>query len=378
MALAPPSESVDWHGPAARRRRWRDFKVGRFLLGLFVPPRGQKVVPTKSGLMLTIIALFIGVAGYNTSSNILFITLSLLLSAIVVSGILSWMNFRNTAWRLHLQPPFRAGESATVGLEVFSGKTILPTYSLSFGFKASSGDHGKLILRRRLDPGDTRKMEWTFVPRSRGREMIEMSGVGSQFPFGFLYKQFGGRVVHEIYVWPKRIRYDSNLLAEPAPNSVGDVLNRAGSGNDFINLREYKIGDSHRHVHWKASARHRKLMVRQLLAENHSGFFLQVDTSASIWADPEQFEQMCSLAATLAEDLFRQGQLVGAIINDCAPFFVRRVADLELFLDQLAVIEPVDASMPGRVVSYRNVIVFAPGLPEGVHAYVRGQKAATA
>ncbi|RME67223.1 MAG: DUF58 domain-containing protein [Verrucomicrobia bacterium] len=378
MALAPSSESIEWFGPGAHRRRWRDVRIGRFLLSLFIPPKGQKVVPTKAGLMLSAISMFIGIAGYNSSSNILFITLSLLLSAIVVSGLLSWLNFRSTAWRMILQPPFRAGERAVVDLEVFSGKRFLPTYSLGFGFRVSSGDTGRLSLGRRLDPGETRRLQWSFTPRHRGRELIEMTGVSSQFPFGFLYKQFGGRIAREVHVWPARIAYASSLVAQAVPNSMGDVLNRAGSGNDFINLREYRIGDSYRQVHWKASARQRRLMVRQLLAENHSGFFLQVDTSASVWSDPEQFEKMCSLAATLAEDLFRQGQLIGAIVNDCAPFFVRRVADLELLLDQLAVIEPVDAAIPGRVVAFRNVIVFAPDENEGVSAYVRGQKAATA
>jgi uncharacterized protein (DUF58 family) len=221
-------------------------------------------------------------------------------------------------------------------------------------------------------------MEWTFTPRARGRELIEMAGVGSEYPFGFLNKHFGGRIDREVYVWPARVEYEASLAAVAAPNSVGEVRKRAGAGNDFVNLRRYQLGDSVRHIHWKATARQRKLMVRQLLAENHSGFYVHVESPATVWHRPEQFEQMCSLAATLAEDLFRSGQLVGTIINDRPPLQVRRVTDLELFLDQLAVLEVVDHYVPGRGGPARNVISFEPGQPEGVHAFVRGQKAASA
>jgi len=371
------SPNAEWYGPGARRRRWRDIRIARFLLSLFVPPKGQKVVPTKAGIVLLVLALSIGIAAYNTSSNILFIALSLLLATIILSGMLSLLNFRRTAWRLCMQPPFRAGQPAVIALEVHNGKSFLPTYSLAFEFRAASGDTGRMVLRHRLDPGDTRRMEWTFTPQRRGRELIEMAGVGSEFPFGFLNKHFGGRIDREVYVWPARVSYEANLLAVAAPNSVGEVLNRAGAGNDFVNLRKYQLGDSVRHIHWKATARQRKLMVRQLLAENHSGFYIHVQSPASIWHQPAQFEQMCSLAATLAEDLFRSGQLVGAIINDRPALQIRRVTELELFLDQLAVLETVDHYVPGRGGPSRNVINFEPGQPEGVHAFVRGQKAAS-
>jgi uncharacterized protein (DUF58 family) len=145
-----------------------------------------------------------------------------------------------------------------------------------------------------------------------------------------------------------------------------------------VNLRRYQSGDSYRQIHWKASARQRQLMVRHMLAENHSGFHLHITTPASVWRRADQFEALCSLAGSLAEDLFRQGQLVGAVINARPAFAIHRLADLELLLDQLAVLEPTDEDCAVRSFPAQNVISFKPGNPEGVHAYVRGQKAATA
>lgn len=370
------SGSAEWIGPEIRRRSWREFRLGRYLVSSFIRSKDQK--PTKIGIIYIAMSVAIGVAAYNTSSNILFITLSLMLTTLLVSGLLSWLNFRRTAWRIALQPPFRAGEDAAVGLEVHNAKKYLPTYSLNFNFRLASGHEGALMMRERLDPGETVRMEWVFRPARRGRELIVMNGASSQFPFGFLQKNFGGRISREIYVWPPRVSYQATLSAIPSPNSLGDVLNRAGAGNDFVNLRLYQTGDSYRHIHWKASARQRKLMVRHLLAENHSGFHLHIESSASVWRRPEQFEALCSLAGTLAEDLFRQGRLVGAVINDGPPLAIHRVTDLELLLDQLAVLEPVEYYRSGRKIPAANVISFEPGEPDGVHAYVRGQKAVTA
>ncbi|HEX9785815.1 MAG TPA: DUF58 domain-containing protein [Opitutaceae bacterium] len=370
-------ENPLWIGAAAGRSE-RRLGLLRSILAFFIPPKGQKVVPTRAGVILIMVALGIGVAAYNTSSNILFIALSLLLSTIIVSGLLSWINFRRSAWRVSLQPPFRAGETAVVGLEVFNGKRVLPTYSLGFDFKTSSGEKGKLTLRSRLDPGATRRMEWTFRPGRRGRELVEMAGVSSQFPFGFLQKSFGGRIAQEVYVWPARVRYKADLSCLSVPESNGDVLNRAGSGSEFINLRGYQRGDSFRQVHWKVTARAGKIMVRQPLAEHQTGLFLHLETPASTWRRPEQFEKLCGFAAALAEDLFREQRLAGAVINDGAPLTIRRLADLELLLDQIAVLEPLEHYRPGRSLRSPNIIRFEPAMPDGVHAYLRGQKAATA
>ena len=378
MTSSSIGDTAQWSGPGARVWRWREFRLGRMLLGLIVPPRGQKVLPTGAGILLILIALGIGLAAYSTASNILFIAFSLLLSTIVVSGILSWMNFGRTAWRVILQPPVRAGQQAVLSLEVLNRKRFLPTYCLNFDFKASSGDSGRLVLRQRLDPGETRKMEWSFSPQRRGRELVEMVGVNSKFPFGFLHKHFGGRVVREVYVWPARIVYQIMMGAVPAADAIGETVPRPGHGTEFMSVRRYQSGDSHRHIHWKASARQRKLMVKQLLAESHRGYFLHIETPVVAWDKPAQFEQMCSLAASMAEDLFRQGQLVGAVINDGMPILTRRVADLELFLDQLAVVEPVEHFSGGRVLPLRNLITFEPGRPDGVHAILRGRKAASA
>ncbi|MEE9393674.1 MAG: DUF58 domain-containing protein [Planctomycetota bacterium] len=52
----------------------------------------------------------------------------------------------------------------------------------------------------------------------------------------------------------------------------------AGDGSEFDNLREFLPGMDHRHLDWKASARHRKLLVREFRAERNHQVIFALDT----------------------------------------------------------------------------------------------------
>ena len=226
---SPIDPSVGWAGASwggRRGSRWNEF-----LWALIFPARNHRITPTVPGLVLIGLALGTGSAAYNTSSNILFITLSLLLACLILSGVMSWGNLRGVCWRLLLQPPLRAGQQTPVTLELWNRKRLLPTYGLWFElnarpvaagtprpeatFRASSAEiraafarsdqattRARLPLRERLDPGDQVRLDWLFTPQRRGIVRVELASVGSLFPFGFLRKNRGTRVRREVIVWP--------------------------------------------------------------------------------------------------------------------------------------------------------------------------------
>lgn len=393
--------------PTLRRR----FSWNRVLWSLIYPRRKQRIAPTMSGALLIGLSFGVGAAAYNASNNILFITLSLQLACLVLSGVLSWMNFRGVTWTLEVIPPVRAGHEALVSLKIANHKKVLPTYGLCFEFLAravaceqdalpettftakgtvvraalAQSDRtearGKLYLQNRLDPEGDAKLEWIFKPPHRGRLRIELDSVGALFPFGFLRKQIAAELHEDVIVWPAPVEYRRLAGASARKTVGGNRMARAGSGSDLFALRRYQAGDSHRLIHWKASARTRQLQVRQFAAESTDGYALWVQTEAGGWTRPEQFELLISLAATLAEDLFRAGKLSTVAMNTEGPVAIRRVRDLEGFLDRLAVARLVPAERNGEAAApprRKNLITFAPDGPRGVAAYVEGQKLAAA
>ena len=414
--LSVPRDSAEWSGPGSRVRR--RFTWNALLWSMVWPSRGHRILPTVSGTILISLAMGIGTAAYNSSSNILFITLSLLLSCLILSGVLSWLNLRGVAWRLQLVGPLRAGHDASAALELRNAKSFLPTYGLWFDLAASAvanapvqpvestltgkgldvramlakadaaSQRGTLTLRTRLEAGGEARLNWGFKPASRGVLRVELARVGSLFPFGFLKKDIGTEVRAEAVVWPAPVEYRRHAVVSARRLAGGERVTRAGTGGDLHALRRYTEGDSHRLIHWKASARMRTLLVRQFAAESAEGFSLWLRTDAAVWARPDQFELLVSFCATLAEDLFRAGQLTTVAIDAEPPVAVRRLRDLEEFLDQLAVVEPRAATEAGSdsnhpfasasEISRRNVLTFAPDGARGVAAYVNGTKAASA
>jgi uncharacterized protein (DUF58 family) len=395
---APPASSLPirspalWSGPGAKRRargrrthRWR-----RALWSLLYPQRRQRVLPTVTGTLLIALTGSLGVAAYNTASNILFITLSLLLSGLVLSGVLSWLNLRRVAWRLDLAPPFRVNQTATAAVLVRNDKRLLPTYALWFEVRSPSVPPGTQVrLAERLDPrGTEARLEWSFRPARRGVEVIELHGIGSFFPFGFLRKVLHDDLRQEVVVWPAPVEYERFPVAAPERPLSGEQVARMGHNGDLLALRRYAAGDSHRLIHWKASARLRTLMVRQFATETQEGLSLWLETDAGLWPRSEQFERLCSFVVTLAEDLFKAGRLGTVALNAEPSQPVRRLRDLEAFFDRVAVLSPTAAPPPlgaaggtasaGRIRPRRNLLTFAPHGTGGVTAYVDGQPAATA
>lgn len=389
-----PLTTPGWSGPGAARKPlrqlWRELTWRKLLWSLLYPPRGQRIMPTISGTLLIAVALGIGTAAYNTSNNILFITLSLLLACLVLSGVMSALNFSKVAWQLIPSAPYRVGQTGTVAVAVRNTKSLLPTYGLWFDLRTQSDPTGRrLVLRQRLDAGggETR-LDWSWQPTVRGREVIELAAVGSLFPFGFLRKVLACEERAEVLVWPAPTEYQRFTVLAPIRRQSGHAVARVGQTGDLLAVRHYQSGDSHRLIHWKASARLRRLMVRQFSSEQQEGYSLRLDTSADLWPRAEQFEQLCRFAATLAEDLFTTGRL-GTIAFDLeSPRLVRSVRDLEAFFDRLAQLEtrrtsgrpsaPPFSGAGGEAARGRLTLTFAPEGTRGVAAYVNGQKAAAA
>ncbi len=412
--------ALDWQGPGATERRLRVFSWHTLLWSLVFPPKRHRISPTLPGIFLFILAMGIGTAAYNTASNILFITLSLLLACLLLSGLLSWFNFASVCWRMRPQGPWRVGHEALVAVEVQNRKSWLPTYSLWFEL-ATQPRHpppaekpekemrvreilaaaekivtrGRVFVRERIDPGAEATLNWVVKPLRRGEVDVELSAVGSLFPFGFLKKSIGTAHKHTVLVWPAQVAYEWEGAATAAAGSQGRRTARAGTGDDLLALRKYTQGDSHRLIHWKASARLGQLMIRQYAAESHDGFVLRLDTPAGVWSRPEQFELLCSFAGTMAEDLFAAGRLRGVCLNGGPLLETRRLRDVEAFLDELARLQPGapvvggapstrgapatagDGTPPG-LNSTRNVITFAPEGAQRVTAHVDGRQTASA
>jgi uncharacterized protein (DUF58 family) len=79
---------------------------------------------------------------------------------------------------------------------------------------------------------------------------------------------------------------------------------RAGSGNELFGIREYRPGDSLRRIHWRSSARHGELVVREYEPPGVQTLGIFVDPHP---ATKEFADQIARIAASEAWDCWRDG-----------------------------------------------------------------------
>lgn len=366
----------DWTNPDFfATNRQQETRFVPLFIRQILPARMLQTQLTLTGWCLIIVSFGIGLAAYNTTSNILFLTLSLLMSSLVLSGILSWINFQKLSWELQAPTHLKVGEVGMAEVDLTNRKSLFPSMAICFRVRSALLDSvDRLYMPRALSAGDSCKLEWIFTPTRRGCLELRLSGVESQFPFGFLQKTIGADSETSVLVWPARIDYTFQASPGGQRISSGASRKRAGLGNDLLNIRPYERGDAPRLVHWKATARMRRLMIRQLAQEGESGYHLQVDPDDSLW-NVEQFESLCSLAGSLAEDLFHIGRLETVSVGDGNRMPVRDVHELHDFFDQLARLDRQSkiASPASNVRS--NRLTFRPCQESGIAIYVDANKA---
>lgn len=108
--------------------------------------------------------------------------------------------------------------------------------------------------------------------------------------------------------------------AEPALGErgrAGQAEQRAGSGSQVLQLREYRPGDPPRAIDWKASARQRTLVSRDFSEDQHLEIVLALDigrSSALAAGDTDRLALYANVAARLAQRAILLEDRVGLLL----------------------------------------------------------------
>ena len=117
----------------------------------------------------------------------------------------------------------------------------------------------------RVGPGESQICEAVIWPRRRGVISLNRIRISSRFPFGLLERSIAFEIPRRVLVQPRVHSLKGNLLQVVSKGELGGigVSRRPGAGEDFYSVREFKPGDSVRHIAWKWLARSDDLLVVQ-------------------------------------------------------------------------------------------------------------------
>jgi uncharacterized protein (DUF58 family) len=161
-------------------------------------------------------------------------------------------------------------------------------------------------LRRRLRVSAARPSVWRYglVPRRRGEHQLAPLTVRVLGPWGLAWAQRDLLPGERVRIYPQ-VRWEGRvgqLLAAAQRQRLGQVsLPLQGAGSEPYGLREYRPGDPLGKVHWKATARHGRLVSREDTWERGARLVVMLDCARTMAAmDGSRSKLDYALAAALA------------------------------------------------------------------------------
>jgi Protein of unknown function DUF58 len=201
-----------------------------------------------------------------------------------------------------------------------------------------------------LRPRWSRAMTYPVRSEVRGRYAIGPLSVRLSDPFGFveLTRSFSSRA--SLVVTPTVIPLPPLVLSGDW-SGTGDNRPRAfaAAGTEDVTVREYRLGDDLRRIHWRSSARADELMVRREEQPHQSRATLLLDarSSAHRGSGPaSSFEYAVSAVASIGAHLAAQNFAVRLISDEAAgpgvSWHDRGIsgpAEVRILLESLAVVQ---------------------------------------
>ncbi|MEN8132907.1 MAG: DUF58 domain-containing protein [Pseudomonadota bacterium] len=174
-----------------------------------------------------------------------------------------------------------------------------------------------LPLTLRLDSGQSIAVDYGLRPNRRGSLIFSVTQARIRSPLGLWWRNrwFSNRSRARVYpnfsVVSKTLQWVQNNQL----TSMGiRKFRRRGEGLDFLQLREYRQGDSIRSIDWKATARVRKLISREYQDDRDQQIVFLIDCGWPMRTQDDElphFDHSLNALLLLAYVALRQGDAVG-------------------------------------------------------------------
>jgi uncharacterized protein (DUF58 family) len=269
---------------------------------------------TKDGAIFLGSVVVVVIAAVNTSNNLLYMVLSVLVSVFVLSVFLLELNFKYLEALVTLPHRCTAGNPFSFSIQIYNRRRVFPMISVRVEPPANSLLKFEPFYFAAIEPlTDARLPADTILPR-RGRYTLNEVQVASRFPFGLLSKRQTFKVEGETICYPAILTRDH--LNFSALDDQGSIQrNERGSGIDLHTIRDYQSSDSARLVHWKASAKTASLKTREYAADESRRVVLALDRFGTA-GDEARFEELVTHAASLAFHSLHDGADVELVSDE--------------------------------------------------------------
>ena len=251
----------------------------RWMLRL-LQPKHRRLEVSRGGYLFLVFTIVLGVVAIYSGNNVIYLLESLLLSALIFSGLASEFTVSRLSVARHCRQAV-AGE-ATGDALVLRNRGWLPLYCVEVGeWRGNSFHHLQFVLHVPAR-GELRLRSGQALPR-RGRHRWDGLAVATSFPFGFARKIRPLFAAGDRIVWPGG---GDSFGPPPELTLRGEWESAEGE------LAEIDPWQDVSRVHWPSAARTGTLLERPRRKSWEEGVVrLLLDS------DPERKEAQISQAA---------------------------------------------------------------------------------
>jgi len=303
-------------------------------------------------------------------NNLLLLVAGLMCGALLVNRRLVAVTLRRVEVRRRVVSGAHAGSWTTIEVEVVNGHRRLGSWAVSVEdcLEGKDGRNDEQPVRPALmfpyvPAGQCVRQSYRVRLPRRGRYALGPLRVSTRFPFGLFQRTLWLAGDDQLVVLPRLGQLRPGWLQhyQPVPHGTHGARRPGYVPGDFFAVREWQAGDSVRWVHWRSTARHRELVVRQFEQPGERELAILLDLWEPNEPRPEQqrrVELAVSFAATLAADFCRRsrGQLLLAAAS-ARPACVANSASVAMSREALEMLAVAQASPAAPLSALRDAVL---------------------
>ena len=275
--------------------------------------------------------------------------LYLLTYVLLILFILSWFWTRYSLRKMVFRRTASVGR-VQVG-EIFDERLMLDNLSVMPKLWVQIADGSTLPGHRAgyvASMGGRKRASWRArtVCRQRGRFQLGPVTATSGDPFGLFHRRIALTKPRDLLVLPRVLPISNFVLFTGGLPGRGRSSRRAlQTTTNVTTIRDYTVGDALNRIHWRSTAHHHTLMVKEFDLDPAMDGWIFLDLNESVQAgegEDSTVEYGVTIAATIATYLLRQDLSLGMIVNGAHREFLtldRGERQIERVLEMLAVVE---------------------------------------
>ncbi|MGB1929407.1 MAG: DUF58 domain-containing protein [Mariniblastus sp.] len=207
-----------------------------------------------------LVGMFIGPQG--------FVLMWSFLALLVLGAVWPLLSLKAISCRLSFSKQRSAEGEDTVAILEVTNHWPVPFFGLMIvgdflQDQVNEGDDVAIGLQR-IPGASVSTFKWIIKPENRGVLPRENPKIKNGFPFGIYNAVTDVEIKGRTLVWPKSIELKGMPEVSGTQFNISGVLSdRAGLDGDVIGVRNYRQGDSMRHIHWGKTAQLNRLIVQE-------------------------------------------------------------------------------------------------------------------